>query len=343
MRLDKTTPPRNHRRNFSILFGERCCRLLESSMVAEPSLRQMESCSSINSNALVLPPPTRKPHATATFAHLLRLGLGISTYREVQSITLEIAIPHVVHFWIFFSRPCKHHAGGDVHILRARDYDDASESILAALRSSSFTCLKTLRLEYCYFTGEPSRIVFPILTSLTLFACGMPLLKTLSTPLLSHFELHFALTTSDSSGLVSFIQKSASTLTRLSLSDSLLSDRDLISLFKKLHTLIELQVSDKTSPIPPVFSDALFNGLHSQTNEPCVLPQLQTLSISGDLPLSADSLLLDVLESRCDASATCRPLRAVQLHPKTSFEPETNRRLEALAERGMDVTAVPLY
>ncbi|KAJ7780961.1 hypothetical protein B0H16DRAFT_1710218 [Mycena metata] len=110
---------------------------------------------------------------------------------------------------------------GEVRILHAREDDARSHSILAALRSNTFTCLKTLRLEYCDFTGEPSRIVLPMLTSLTLVASGTSLLKTLSTPLVSHFQVQYMYTNdngrriSASADLVSFLQKYASSLTRL--------------------------------------------------------------------------------------------------------------------------------
>ncbi|KAJ7780957.1 hypothetical protein B0H16DRAFT_1496662 [Mycena metata] len=77
---------------------------------------------------------------------------------------------------------------GDVHIRHVR-VDYPSRSILKALRSSSFTSLETLRLDSCDFMGEPSGIVFPILTSLTLAMSRTTLLNTLSTPLLRHFAL----------------------------------------------------------------------------------------------------------------------------------------------------------
>ncbi|KAJ7780972.1 hypothetical protein B0H16DRAFT_603229 [Mycena metata] len=232
---------------------------------------------------------------------------------------------------------------GEVQILRAREDDAGSQSILAALRSATFTCLKTLRLEYCDFTGEPSRIVFPMLTSLTLFASRTRFLKTLSTPLLRHFEVQHIYVggnddyTSASADLFAFIQRGASS--RLNLGNSQISDNELIGSLKKLPNLTELQVSDTAAEVPAPLSDALLNGLCSQMHEPCGLPQLQTLSISGDLPSSATSLLLDVLESRCYASETCGPLRSVRLCPYAPLKPETTRRLKALAEKGMDVAA----
>ncbi|KAJ7780975.1 hypothetical protein B0H16DRAFT_603245 [Mycena metata] len=232
---------------------------------------------------------------------------------------------------------------GEVHILRAREDDARSQSILAALRSATFTCLKTLRLEYCDLTGEPSRIVFPMLTSLTLVESATFLLKTLSTPLLSHFEVQYTQEadhhTSASADLVSFIQKSANSLVRLTLNNSLVDDGDLAGLFQKLPILTELHVSDITNGASPLFSDTFFNRLCSRAHEPCGLPQLQTLSISGELRSSATSLFLEVLESRCHGSETCGPLRSVQLYLYAAFKPETTRRLKALAETGMDIAA----
>ncbi|KAJ7780964.1 hypothetical protein B0H16DRAFT_1682554 [Mycena metata] len=237
---------------------------------------------------------------------------------------------------------------GEVRISHAREDDARSQCIFAALRSATFTCLKILGLEYCDFTGEPSRIVLPMLTSLTLFASPTSLLKTLSTPLLSHFEVQYTMCIGDpdhhtsesaSADLVSFIEKYTNSLTRLDLANSLINDRDLAGLVKKLPVLIELRVSDMTSGTPRLFSDTLLNGLRSRAHEPCILPQLQTLSLYGDLPSSANSLLLDVLESRCHGSEACEPLRSVQLYPDVAFKPETTMRLKALAEKGMDVAA----
>ncbi|KAJ7780974.1 hypothetical protein B0H16DRAFT_603231 [Mycena metata] len=234
---------------------------------------------------------------------------------------------------------------GEVRILHAREDDARSQSILAALKSNTFTCLKTLCLEVCDFTGEPSRIMLPMLTSLTLFMSSPSLLKTLSTPLLSHFKVKYILLgrndhrTSASTDFVSFIQKYTSSLTRLELDVSNINAGDLAGLLKKLPILTELRLSDMISQLPTLFSDALLNGLRSQTREPCALPQLQTLSISGDLLSSATSLLLDVLESRCHGSETCGPLRSVQLYLYAPFKPETTRRLKTLAETGMDIAA----
>ncbi|KAJ7780953.1 hypothetical protein B0H16DRAFT_602867 [Mycena metata] len=239
---------------------------------------------------------------------------------------------------------------GEVQILRAREDDARSQSILVALRSNTFTCLKTLQLENCDFTGEPSRIVFPMLTSLTLVSCCTPLLKTLSTPLLSRLEVEFTKLyrgnghrTSASADLVAFIQKYASSLVRLTLNNSRIEDRDLAGLLEKLPILTDLDVSDTITEVSTLLSDALLHGLRSRTHGPCVLPQLHTLSIMFvALPASTTSLLLDVLESRCHASETCGPLRSVRLCPYASFKPQTTRRLKALAETGMNIAAFVL-
>ncbi|KAJ7044620.1 hypothetical protein C8F04DRAFT_1068907 [Mycena alexandri] len=183
-----------------------------------------------------------------------------------------------------------------------------------------------------------------MLTSLTLSMSCTPLLKTLSTPILTHFALEFPTYGSASSADIrSFLRKFATSLTRLKLSGSPLKEQELIDLFKTLPLLTELQlVHGSWDGMENIFSEVLFNGLHSSWSS--VLPQLQTLSITGDLSLSWESLI-DLLESRCPEygnDATCGPLRSVQLHLYTPFEVETKTRFEALTKRGMHVDVFEL-
>lgn len=228
------------------------------------------------------------------------------------------------------------HRWGDVSISGVDERQGTGVSILAALQSNTLA-LQTVRFHLCHIPDGPLHIAPPNLTSLTLVSSSIDLLNHLSPPNLQHLRMEFCFLSLELAPVRSFLQKCASSLTRLELSNTRVTDNELLSLLNIVPNLTELSIYCAVSK---TLSEAFLLGLRSQKTVSCVLPKLIYLSLGGEMHGSSD-LLLDVLESRCreygNDEMACAPLLSVQLHPFKQFAAQARARLRALSDCGMDV------
>ncbi|KAJ7682515.1 hypothetical protein DFH06DRAFT_1161390 [Mycena polygramma] len=208
-----------------------------------------------------------------------------------------------------------------------------SDSLLTALRSGDFACVKRLHFSICNL--PPLCITLPSLTSLAIHASPVSLVGQLSTPNLEQLLLEYPNGRSSVFEDVRPLLQSAScTLTRLGLKDVKIMDPELISLLEFLPNLAELIF------FSDYISTAFLSGLRLEKTMPCVVPKLKCLSLGGRIPVEA---LFDMIESRCQEQTPCQSLLSVQLCLKPGrFDVETKARLRTWSEGGMDVGAFEL-
>ncbi|KAJ7167474.1 hypothetical protein C8R46DRAFT_1269375 [Mycena filopes] len=167
--------------------------------------------------------------------------------------------------------------------------------LLTALRTGNFPRLKSLRFTDSgwppdsRWRGNSKSVLIPSLSSLKLAPGSTDILTHLTTPHLKHLSVEHSFSIFDAVHVTSFLQRSASALTRLSLHNAPLNAVGFFDILQLLHGLEQLEIHNVE------ISDTLLAALYSSETETVssLFPRLQQTSL-GQISESSKELLLDV-------------------------------------------------
>ncbi|KAK7033457.1 F-box domain-containing protein [Favolaschia claudopus] len=157
--------------------------------------------------------------------------------------------------------------------------------------------LRELWVEYCYWAGGACSRTTSTLRSLTISNCSnkfkQNFLRNLVVPELQELVLDDF---TDNNHIVPFLTACCPPLHRLSLTNVVLTEAELIAILRLVNTLAHLELSWPSDVHSSAFIEAM--TIPSNTRRPRLLPDLRALSITGGLSCRND-VLLTMLQSRC--------------------------------------------